>query len=230
MKKLVQPERAGRRRTPAVLIGASLFASIGVTGLLTGGESTPRRHGLAVEETVRPQPKPSSEVASRASAPAARKPPRSVAKLPVAIVSPAPDPFYDAARCPSLEVIRALETASGSDALVEVVASAGQLRLKLGDEVDGRLLTFVGPHPKHGGLTVVFEGETGACSAQLRSSELALHRADREASLSPSGEAISDLGPRAAESQQTSEFALALGAAPANPSDFLPAETETPGD
>jgi hypothetical protein len=216
MADLVQSKRV-------LLIG--LCASFGIAGLLTGGEASVYRRALGVETTPFRPMKSTSVVSSPVSVPPPPKTAPAAVTPPVAPAPPNLDPFYDAARCPSLEVIRALETASGSDALVEVAAPQGPIRLRLGDDVDGRLLSYVGPHPKHGRLTVVFEGQTGACSADLRSTELALHRADREATLSAP---VVPAGPDDALADQTSQFAVAVDDAPANAADFLPAEPESP--
>ena len=218
-------------RTTTLVIGAGLLASIGLLGSLTGGSSAPRRQPLEAARALVPPPRALADESARTQPePAAPRTvsQRSVTKPAAAVPPSGPDPFYDAAACPSLEVIRALETASGSEALVEVAAPAGALRLRLGDEVDGRLLTFVGPHPKDGRLTVVLEGPSGACSAALRSDELALQRADRQASLSPEGDIVTGEDRRneahEALARQSSEFSQTLGSARGNPGDFAGAE------
>jgi hypothetical protein len=230
MAKPFPPKTTSTRRSSLVLIGASLvLASIGTSALFGRGEPTARRRTLAAAETTAHEatPRPSESVAAR-SLPArvARlpEPARPVAKPAGAAAPDTPDPFYDAPSCPSLVVIRAAETRAGSDAMVEIAAAdAPPRRLRLGDNADGRLLTFVGPHPKSGRLTVVFEGESGTCSAALRSNELALYRADRQASLSASPDTPTSADPDAV--RRTSEFAVALGDAQPNPSDFLPTTT-----
>jgi hypothetical protein len=225
MAKLAQTRVSRRRRSPAILIGASLLASIGALGLLGRGPSTLRRLALAGPHSVSQQANARPlTVAPAAAQPAPAAPgpePARPSAAPALAAAPADsDPFYAAAACPSLEVIRAVETQAGSEALAEVAVRGEPHRLRLGDSVEGRMLSFVGPHPKHGRLTVVFEGHGSACSAMPRSSGLALHRADREASLSRAA------GTGGEEAQSTSQFALALGETKPNPGDFSPAVEE----
>jgi hypothetical protein len=125
-------------------------------------------------------------------------------------------------------VLRASATLAGSDAFVEIARRGHDpVRLVLGDELDGRLLTFVGTHPVNGRLKVVFEGPAGACSAEPALSALALHREDERASLVSAPDprveedgAWSATKGRAAEAGARVQFALAIGGPELQASDF----------
>jgi hypothetical protein len=202
------------RSTRAVL-GAAALALAALAALAAGtAKSSVPRPRLLVKAALEPSgPRPraavaAADTASRSGAePAPSEPAQAVW---------APDPYYDAATCSGLEVPRASSTLAGGDAFVEI-ARDGQpsARLRLGDELDDRLLGFVGAHPASGRLTVVFEGPAGPCRAEPRTQGLLLQREDQRASLSaplhPLDGSWSAAKGRAAEADAMGAFALAFG-------------------
>jgi hypothetical protein len=228
MKPAIETRRPGLRRRATWAAVALVTAAAG-SFAVAEKRNAPAPHSAPVTLAEQPRSAAGLDTAHVAEPPpGGRSAPRQPATpQPVApsAAARAGQSDFDSPSCEGLELASAVEAEPGVEALVQIVANGHASRqLRLGEELNGQLLTFVGSHPQSGELTVVLEGERGPCRVPLQSETVAMHRTDQEARLSVGN------GGDAARARAAARFAVAGEARgePAKTDDFVRAAAPAP--